>query len=166
MEVLFGVELLNSPIHGVSKSNNPPPHERNTARTRGTVGRHPDAIALADGGTHVDAILRRLQIFITEVASVRFRALPVRLGVGRHTGSQFGHLGNEQDERLGLAVAQLIEFYVPDNFRRTFQVPSDPRGKVIEFPKRNVDATKGNGCAHLAERLQRVLSAVVDVPGL
>lgn len=113
----------------------------------------------------MDAILRRLQIFIKKVASLRFRALPVRLAVGRHTGSQFGRLGNEQDERLGLVVALLIEFYVPDNFRRTFQAPPESRGKVIEFPKKNVDATKGHGSAHLAERLQRVLSAVVDVPG-
>jgi hypothetical protein len=113
----------------------------------------------------VDAILRHLQIFIKEVASVRFRALPVRLGVGRHTGSKFGRLGNEQDERLGLVVAQLIEFYVPDNFRLTLQVPSEPRGKVIEFPQRNVPPNDGAGCAKIAECLQRVLSAVVDVPG-
>ncbi len=32
-------------------------------------------------------------------------------------------------------MAQVIRFYVPDRFRKKVRwVPSEPRGKVIEFP--------------------------------
>lgn len=90
--------------------------------------------------SYVDAILRCLQVSDEEVSSVRFRALPVRLGVGRRPRSQLRGMGGEQAEGMGTTVAKLIEFYVPENFRpRVLKVLPDGGGKVIEFPPRTVD---------------------------
>ena len=114
---------------------------------------------------HVDAILCRLQSLIKKVASLRFCALPLRMGVGGHTRSQFRRLGNEQDERLGPAVAKLIEFHIPDTFRRSASpIPGEHAGKVIEFRRRDADAHSTNGDEGLIlSRHQTARSASVDV---
>jgi hypothetical protein len=90
----------------------------------------------------VDAILCCLQGSVEEISSVRFRALSMWMGVGGYSRSQFRYVGGEQAEGLGIAVAKLIEFYVPEGFRpRTSVVPVEHRGRVIEFRPRNVDAS-------------------------
>ncbi len=83
----------------------------------------------------MDAILCRLQSFIEKVAFVRFRALPMWVGVGRLAGSQFGAVGTRTKLKgRKIMMAKVIEFYVPDTFRtRGVQGPTGDRGKVIEF---------------------------------
>ena len=113
----------------------------------------------------MDAILCCLQGSVEEISSVRFRALPVWLGVGRYSGSQFRCVGGEQAEGLGIAVAKLIEFYVPERFRpRASEVPPENRGKVLEFRPRNGD---GQGKDDLWRKfiLLPLRSVAIDVPG-
>ena len=39
-----------------------------------------------------------------------------------------------QEEKAGLPVAKVIEFYTPNNFRKSVKwVPPKQRGKIIEF---------------------------------
>ena len=115
----------------------------------------------------MDAILCCLQGSLEEISSVRFRALPVWLGVGRYSGSQFRCVGGEQAEGLGIAVAKLIEFYVPERFRsRASEVPPEDRGRVIEFRPRNVDASDGDEDDLWRKFILLPLRSVaVDVPG-
>jgi len=85
----------------------------------------------------VDEILCRLQESVEETAPVRFGKVPLRMGMGRLSGLQFGRVGDEQNEGLGLTVAKVIEFYVPNIFRpRSITFSGEHRGKVIEFPPR------------------------------
>jgi len=89
------------------------------------------------------------------------------MGVGGHSRSQFRRLGGEQAEGLGIAVAKLIEFYVPERFRpRPSVIPAEDRGRVIEFRPRNVDA-RDEEKDDLWRRfiLLPLRSAAVDVPG-
>ena len=46
-----------------------------------------------------------------------------------------------------MAVAKVIEFYVPDNFRRTVKwVSPERRGKIIQFDAANIRAARvGDG---------------------
>ena len=102
----------------------------------------------------MDAFLCYLQKLVKKVSSVRFRALPVRLGVGRHSRSQFRCLGGEQVEGDGIAMARLIEFYVPNGFRpRQRQAPEQCSGIVIEFRGREAKQSdlrlKGRSESHL-----------------
>ena len=111
----------------------------------------------------MDAILCRLQGSVEEISSVRFRALPVWLGVGRYSGSQFRCVGGEQAEGLGIAVAKLIEFYVPERFRpRASEVPPENRGKVLEFRPRNGDDKDDLWRKFILLPLR---SVAIDVPG-
>jgi hypothetical protein len=115
----------------------------------------------------VDAILCCLQGSVEEISSVRFRALSMWMGVGRYSRSQFRCVGGEQAEGLGIAVAKLIEFYVPESFRRrASEVPPEDRGKVIEFRPRNVDAGDGDKDDLWRKFILLPLRSVaVDVPG-
>ena len=113
----------------------------------------------------MDTILCCLQIFIEEISSVRFRAVSMWMGVGGYSRSQFRGVGGEQAEGLGITVAKLIEFYVPEGFRpRVSAVPAEDRGKVIEFRPRNVDDGEKDD---LWRRfiLFPLRSVAVDVPG-
>ena len=127
----------------------------------------PDPLALANGGQiNVDAILCNLQSVIKETATVRFRALPMRLGVGRPAGSEYGRLESSTGvERLGHAVAELIKFYVPRKFQpRTVRLVRKNRGKVIEFRPREVGAVdSADGGRKFI--LLPVRASVMDVPG-
>ena len=39
------------------------------------------------------------------------------------------------EEKAGMTVAKIIEFYVPNNFRKRVKwVSPEQRGKIIEFP--------------------------------
>lgn len=39
------------------------------------------------------------------------------------------------EEKAGMAVAKVIEFYIPSNFRKSVKwVSPELRGKIIEFP--------------------------------
>jgi hypothetical protein len=115
----------------------------------------------------VDAILCCLQVFVEKISSVRFRALPMRLGVGRRSRSQFRCVGGEQAEGVGIAVAKLIEFYVPEKYRpRVLKVLPEGRGEVIEFRPRTADESDAD-----KESLWRkftllpLRSASIDGPG-
>ena len=111
----------------------------------------------------VGAILCCLQNVIEEISSVRFRAVPMWLGVGRYSGSQFRGMGGEQAEGLGTAVAKLIEFYVPENFRpRVSEGARENRGKVIEFRPRS-ENDKDDLWRKFISLPRR--SAASDVPG-
>ena len=112
----------------------------------------------------MDAIVRHLQSFIEKIAFVRFRALPVWVGVGRPAGSQFGGLGTRKKLKDRCAtVAKVIEFYVPETFRtRATRVSSQDRGKVIEFRAQIVHGLDTNGREGRPE--PHPLSAVVDHP--
>ena len=86
----------------------------------------------------MDAILCRLQSFVEKVTLVRFRALPVWVGVGRVTRSQFSDLGTRAKLKGGnTTMAKVIEFYVPDNFRDLPpEAPQGHRGKILIFRPR------------------------------
>ena len=115
----------------------------------------------------MDAILCCLQGSLEEISSVRFRTLSMWMGVGRYSRSQFRCVGGEQAEGLGIAVAKLIEFYVPESFRpRRSEVPAEDRGKVIEFRPRDVDASDADkGDLWRKFILLPLRSVAVDVPG-
>jgi len=39
------------------------------------------------------------------------------------------------EKKAGMAVAKVIEFYIPNNFRKSVKwVSPEQRGKIIEFP--------------------------------
>ena len=43
-------------------------------------------------------------------------------------------LGHASDQKRGVAVAKIIEFYIPSNFqKKDKETPSQNRGKIIEF---------------------------------
>jgi hypothetical protein len=52
-----------------------------------------------------------------------------------------------------MAVAKVIEFYVPDNFRRTVKwVSPERRGKIIQFGAANIRAARaGDGADDVRE---------------
>ncbi len=80
------------------------------------------------GGKYVDAFLRGVQGAITKIKALRFCPLSVRLGM-----EGLGLSGNDVDEK-GAAVAKVIEFYVPNSFRKKEKwVPPQERGKILEF---------------------------------
>ena len=118
----------------------------------------------SDGGGCVDAIVRRLQSIIEKIASVRFRAMPVWVGVGRLTGSQFGYMGARKKRRSGdTTVAKVIEFYVPKTFRMPVsQLPRAAGGTVIAFRPRPANTLDSSGSSRTCEFEPRSRSAVVD----
>jgi len=89
----------------------------------------------------VDEILCRLQSFVEKTALVRFRTLPVWVGVGRVTRSQFGAVGPRTKLKGGdTTMAKIIEFYVPDSFHNLPpEAPKEHRGKVLVFRPRIED---------------------------
>lgn len=96
------------------------------------------------GVNHVDAFLCYLQISIEKISSMRFRTLPMWLGMGWLAGLQFGCMGSEQTKGVRTAMAKLIEFHVPEHFQpRALDLPEGHRAKVIEFRprKRDTNAT-------------------------
>ena len=72
----------------------------------------------------MDAFMCSLQNALAKITALRFCSLSVRLGmVGR-------------DGQKGAAVAKVIEFYVPSNFRWEEKwIPPQGRGKIIEFSR-------------------------------
>jgi len=81
---------------------------------------------------------------------------------GRNSRPQFRCVGGEQAEGLGIAMAKLIEFYVPERFRpRASEVPVEDRGKVIEFRPRNEE---GKDDLWRKFILLPLRSVAVDVP--
>jgi len=93
---------------------------------------------LFGGSKYVDEILCRLQSFVEKVALVRFRALPVWMGVGRLTRSRFGVVRARTKLKGGdTTMAKIIEFYVPDGFHNLPpEVPKEHRGKILMFRPR------------------------------
>jgi hypothetical protein len=108
------------------------------------------------GSKYVDEILCRLQSFVKKIALVRLRALPVRVGVGRLTRSQFGGLGARTKLKGGYTtMAKVIEFYVPDSFKNLPpEVPQEHRGKILMFRPRvaeliEIDSDKSHHSAQI-----------------
>ena len=112
----------------------------------------------------MDAIVRRLQSIIEKIASVRFRALPVWVGVGRLAGSQFGDMEARKKRRRGdTTMAKVIEFYVPETFRMPVsQLPRAARGTVIAFRPRPANPLDSDGSSRTFELEPRSRSAIVD----
>lgn len=112
----------------------------------------------------MDAILCCLQSLIEKVASMRFRTLPVWVGVGWLAGSQFGCMGTRKKLTIGdTTVAKVIEFYVPDSFRKKeLLTPGECRGRVIEFKSRHSDGAGLAGREELDQVLPQTHSAAVD----
>jgi len=87
----------------------------------------------------VDEVMHYLQGSIEKAEIKRFRALSVRMGVAGPYGSKAKLRLRKQRRRIiekkaGRTVAKVIEFYIPNNFRKNPKsVSREQRGKVIEF---------------------------------
>ena len=91
----------------------------------------------------------------------------MQLGMGRNSRSQLRGMGGKQAEGVGITVAKLIEFYVPESFKpRVVRVLPEGRGKVIEFRPRTADSSDADK-ESLWRRftLMPMRSVVVDGPG-
>jgi hypothetical protein len=71
---------------------------------------------------------------------VRFRPLPVRVGMASGTNSLTwkgcieGLAEDGKDHDGEDHMAKIIEFYIPSNFRKNDKwIPPQERGKIIEF---------------------------------
>ncbi len=66
--------------------------------------------------------------------AVRLCPLSVWLGMVVDISSSNSDRLRECEEKAGMIVAKIIEFYVPANFRKIGRwVPVEQRGKIIEF---------------------------------
>jgi hypothetical protein len=75
----------------------------------------------------VDAFMCGLQSTLAKITPLRFCSLSVWMGMARSTVSK-------RLEQKGAAVAKVIEFYIPNNFRwRGKWIPPQSCGKIIEF---------------------------------
>jgi hypothetical protein len=73
--------------------------------------------------SYVDEVMRCLQGSNEKAEIKRFGSLSVRVGVAG------------LEEKAGMTVAKVIEFYIPNNFRKRVKwVSPERRGKIIEFP--------------------------------
>jgi hypothetical protein len=86
--------------------------------------------------TNVDAVMRGMQGTPEKAAIMRFGSVSMRMGVAGIWNLPSGlkpgiHGGRKSGER---AVANVIEFYIPNTFRKRVKwTPPAQRGKVIEF---------------------------------
>lgn len=81
----------------------------------------------------MDAFLCGVQGALTKTSAMRFRPLPVRVGMAGSRGI------TKQAGEKGGVVAKIIEFYVPSNFQKKEKwVPARNRGKIIEFSVQTV----------------------------
>lgn len=97
------------------------------------------------GEFYVDEILRRLQSHLKKIAFDRFGSLSVRMGVARRRPmiqlcrrAQRMLMTNEpkthERKEPRPAGMQVIEFYVPPNFRKPVRwIPPAHRGKLLPF---------------------------------
>lgn len=77
----------------------------------------------------MDEIMRRMQSAANETAAVRLSSLQLRMAV------EWALTGDQRLRDIGgRAMAKIIEFYIPNMFRRRGKwIPPEKRGKVIEF---------------------------------
>jgi len=76
----------------------------------------------------VDAFMCGLQVALAKTKALRFCSVSVWLGMA---GSR---KVNRRVGQKGAAVAKIIEFYIPSNFRwKGKWIPPQNRGKIIEF---------------------------------
>lgn len=76
----------------------------------------------------MDAFLCGVQSALAKIKALRFGALSMWLGVARSRAIRNGA------GQKGVAVAKIIEFYIPSNFRKREKwTPPQNRGKIIEF---------------------------------
>ena len=76
----------------------------------------------------MDAFMCGLQNALAKITALRFCSLSVWLGMA---GSR--ELSKPVGQK-GAAVAKVIEFYIPNNFRwKGKWIPPQDRGKIIEF---------------------------------
>jgi hypothetical protein len=92
--------------------------------------------------SYVDAIMRGMQSTFDQAPAEQAGPLSMRVGVVEPKGLGVGcehDLMREGD----MAVAKVIEFYVPDNFVRTVKwVSPERRGKIIQFGAANIRAAR------------------------
>ena len=76
----------------------------------------------------MDAFLCGVQNALAKIKALRFCPLSVRLGMARSCAITI------EPVKRGTDVAKIIEFYIPNNFRKREKwIPPQNRGKVIEF---------------------------------
>ena len=81
----------------------------------------------------MDEVMRTVQSPSAEAALVGHGAVRVRLGVVRALRST-DRKTRAKLERQEDCVAKVIEFYIPNTFRKSGKwVPAEQRGKIIEF---------------------------------
>ena len=97
------------------------------------------------GEFHVDEIMRRLQGHLKKITLDRLSSLSVRMGVARRRpvmqldrSARKMHMTDEpktpERKEPKPAEMQVIEFYVPANFRKPVRwVPAAQRGKLLQF---------------------------------
>ena len=86
------------------------------------------------GGDYVDAVMRGVQGTPEKTPVVRFRPLSLRLGVAGTSRVKQADRVCGNIVKAGMAVAKIIEFYIPSDFRKTGKwIPPSQRGKLIEF---------------------------------
>ena len=86
------------------------------------------------GKNHVDEVMCRMQGPSKEVAIVRFRPLPMRMGMAgaRKRRADMTRRGLASSEAK--PVTNVVEFYIPTTFRKRLKVTlQQGRGKLIEF---------------------------------
>ena len=76
----------------------------------------------------MDAFMCSLQSALAKSTALRFRPLSVRLGMAGPTRIE------QTRAARGAVVAKIIEFYIPNSFRRNEKwIPPQNRGKILEF---------------------------------
>jgi hypothetical protein len=86
------------------------------------------------GDNHVDEVMCRMQGAYKKAAIVRFRPLPMRMGMAgaRKRRTEMTRRGLASSEAK--PVTNVVEFYIPTTFRKRLKVTfQQGRGKLIEF---------------------------------
>ena len=86
----------------------------------------------------MDEVMRNLQSSTEKAEFERFRALPVRMGMAgayRSKAECDSVKSMWNVRRQGRrTVAKVIQFYIPNNFRKKLKwIPAELRGKIVQF---------------------------------
>jgi hypothetical protein len=106
------------------------------------LGKHAERDHNSKEKSYVDAIMRSMQSTFDQAPAEQVRPLSMRLGVvePKRLGVGWEHDLIGEGE---MTVAKVIEFYVPDNFRRAVKwVSPERRGKLIQFGAANLRASR------------------------